>query len=219
MKPVDVYVSSHYDIIKHMLSKPILHNRIGKWVLALSEFSLTYVPLKAMKGQIVADFIRDRGLTDISVNMVTQTMWQLYFDGSSHRNGSGIGVLIISPQGIPSTFKYKISEACSNNEVEYEALITGLRALLDLGATEVQIKGDSELVIRQITKQYKCIKENLIIYHALVIQLLEKFHVVHITHVPRNENSAPNELAQIASGYRVSKDRLRELIEVKDKEV
>ncbi|XP_058741269.1 uncharacterized protein LOC131613635 [Vicia villosa] len=219
MKPVDVYVSSHFDIIKHMLSKPILHSRIGKWALALTEFSLTYVPLKAMKGQIVADFIVDQGLTDVSINMVTQTTWQLYFDGSSHRNGSGIGVLIISPQGIPSTFKYKISEACSNNEVEYEALITGLRALLDLGATEVQIKGDSELVIRQITKEYKCIKENLIIYYALVILLLDKFHVVHINHVPRIENSGANKLAQISSGYRVSKYRLGELIEIKEKEV
>ncbi|XP_058722926.1 uncharacterized protein LOC131594741 [Vicia villosa] len=168
-----------------MLSKPILHSRIGKWALALSEFSLTYVPLKVVKGQIVADFIVDHGLTDVSINMVTQTMWQLYFDGSSHRNGSGIGVLIISPQGIPSTFKYKISEACSNNEVEYEALITGLRVLLDLGATK----------------------------------LLERFRVEHISHVPRIENSAANELAQIASGYKVSKDRLGKLIEVKEKEV
>jgi hypothetical protein len=42
-----------------MLSKPILHSRIGKWALALTEYSLTYKPLKAVKGQIVADFIAD----------------------------------------------------------------------------------------------------------------------------------------------------------------
>src|SRR4051812_9415848 len=39
IKPVDVYVSSHFDVIKHMLSKPILHSRIGKWALVLTEFS------------------------------------------------------------------------------------------------------------------------------------------------------------------------------------
>jgi hypothetical protein len=49
-KPVDVYVSSHFDVIKHMLSKPILHSRIGKWALALTEYSLTYMPLKVVKG-------------------------------------------------------------------------------------------------------------------------------------------------------------------------
>src|ERR1051325_7499095 len=51
IKPVDVFVSFYFDIIKHMLSKTILHSRIGKWVLALTEYSLTHVPLKAMKGQ------------------------------------------------------------------------------------------------------------------------------------------------------------------------
>ncbi|CAJ2645601.1 unnamed protein product [Trifolium pratense] len=50
IKPVNVYVYSHFDIIKHMLLKPILHSRIGKWALALTEYSLTYQPLRAVKG-------------------------------------------------------------------------------------------------------------------------------------------------------------------------
>ena len=41
IKHVDVYVYSHFDIIKHMMSKPILHSRVGKWALALTEYSLT----------------------------------------------------------------------------------------------------------------------------------------------------------------------------------
>jgi len=38
IKPFDVYIYSHFDIIKHMLSKPVLHNRVGKWALALTEY-------------------------------------------------------------------------------------------------------------------------------------------------------------------------------------
>lgn len=48
IKPIDDYVSMHFNVIKHMLSKPILHCRIGKRTLALSEYSLTYAPLKVM---------------------------------------------------------------------------------------------------------------------------------------------------------------------------
>ena len=44
----------------------------------------------------------------------------------------------------------------------------GLEALLELGATRVEIRGDSELVVKQITKEYKCIKDNLITYFVIV---------------------------------------------------
>ena len=68
IKPVDVYVSYHFDVFKYMLSKPILHSRIGKWALALTEYSLTFMPLRAVKGQVVADFIVDHSIQVESTN-------------------------------------------------------------------------------------------------------------------------------------------------------
>jgi hypothetical protein len=103
-----------------MLSKPILHSRIGKWALALTEYSLTYKPLKAVKGQIVADFIADHSAIETPQNYVESQPWKLYFDGSKHKHGVGIGILIISPSKIPTKFKYKINGFCSNNEAEYK---------------------------------------------------------------------------------------------------
>ena len=96
-------------------------------------------------------------------------------------------------------------------------MIAGLEALLELGATRVEIMGDSELVIKQITKEYKCIKENLIFYFVIANKLLRKFEYVDIKHIPRLKNQEANDLAQIASGYKVSKERLEDLIEVRGK--
>jgi len=200
IKPFDVYVYSHFDIIKHMLLKPILHSRVGKWALALTEYSLTYQSLKSIKGQIVADFIVDHSIMEPLSSVVDNQPWKLYFDGSSHKNGTGIGIMIISPKNIPTKFKFRLNQFCSNNEAEYEALITGLEILLELGAKYVEIKGDSELVLKQLTKQYKCAKENLIMYFIAANALIKRFTHVKIQHIPRIENQESNDLAQIASG-------------------
>jgi hypothetical protein len=60
-----------------MLSMPILNGRIGKWILALSEFELRFESAKAVKGQITADFITEyRGS---SINLLEITPWALFF--------------------------------------------------------------------------------------------------------------------------------------------
>lgn len=54
VKHSEVLVTSHFGIIKHMLRKPILNSRIGKWALALTEFSSTYVPFNySIKEKII----------------------------------------------------------------------------------------------------------------------------------------------------------------------
>lgn len=142
IKLVDVYVYSHFDVIKHMLLKPILHSRIGKWDLNLTKYSLTYCPLKARKGQIVTDFIVDHPVVEAIQSYAETRPWKLYFDDSRRKDGTGIGVFIISPGDIPTKFKFRIEGLYLNNEVKYKALVTGLQILLDLGVKDVKIKGD-----------------------------------------------------------------------------
>ena len=98
-------------------------------------------------------------MVEPSLNMVDTNPWWLYLDESSHKYGTGIGVLILSPQDIPTRFKCRIDEKCSNNKAEYEALISGLRILKELGASKIEVREDSELVIKQVTREYKCIKK------------------------------------------------------------
>ena len=171
-----------------MLSKPILHNRVCKSALALTKYSLTYQSLKSVKGQIFADFIVDHSIVEESLKFMDVQPWKLYFNGSSHKSGTGFGILIISPENIPTKLKFRLYKLCSNNEADYEALIAALVILLELGAKNVEIRGDSELVIKQLTKEYKCVKENLIIYFATATALLKRFNRENIQHVPRIEN-------------------------------
>ena len=77
----------------------------------------------------------------------------MYFDGVANQLGFGIGILLISPQGdhIPRSVEMTFSNhhRLTNNIVEYEACITGLETALDLGVRQLEIHGDSNLVIQQ----------------------------------------------------------------------
>ena len=76
----------------------------------------------------------------------------MYFDGFVAKVGAG--VYIISPVRDFKAMLYKLTFECTNNVVEYEALLLGLNSLKDMGAKRVQIMGDSELVINQVNDSY-----------------------------------------------------------------
>ncbi|GKV35610.1 hypothetical protein SLEP1_g43856 [Rubroshorea leprosula] len=177
----EVFVVSKTDVIKYMLSWPLLRGRIGKWILALAEFNLRYLPQKAVKGQVLADFLADHPCLDVNadedkgINLFSIDLvpWRLIFDGSSTDQAFGAGIIIV-----PS----------------------------------VEIVGDSQLVLKQLSGEYKCTSVVLSPYFATAIQLLEEFDDVSLKHIPRNMNIEANELAQIASGVKMPEGILEKVI-------
>jgi len=80
----------------------------------------------------------------------------MYFDGSVIAPGSGAGVVLISPDGSRLRYAIRLHFLASNNTMEYEALINGLRIAIVLGATRLYVRGDSELVMDQVMKESSC---------------------------------------------------------------
>ena len=74
--------------------------------------------------------------------------WVLYFDGSLKIDGGSAGVLFISPKGEQLKYVFKILFKVSNNEVEYEALLHGLRLAVSLGIKWLLVYDDSLLVVQ-----------------------------------------------------------------------
>jgi hypothetical protein len=89
-----------------------------------------------MKGQIVADFIVQHSIDkqlDLDVGYVTFTPWKLHFDGSAYRSGCGAGIIVMSPNGAVFEALSRLDHKCTNNQIEYEALLFGLQILHDMG--------------------------------------------------------------------------------------
>ncbi|KAI5327194.1 hypothetical protein L3X38_026590 [Prunus dulcis] len=237
MLPHTIYIIAKTDLIKYMLTRPMLRGRIGKWTLALTEFTLRYVPQKAVKGQAVADFLTDHPGEEIenmdsldiaNANLLTRahvclnnpiysihlTPWKLYFDGSKTDKASGAGVVLEEPLGIRHCYSFQLDFQCTNNRAEYEALIIGLEMLVELGIQSVEILGDSMLVLKQIAGEYKCLSPSLAVYLVAARNLLTEFREATWEHIPREENFAANELAQVASGIQMPEDCVQRIIKI-----
>ena len=101
--------------------------------------------------------------------------WKMYFDGATSQNRSGIRVLLISPKGTHIPFFSRLNFFATNNATEYEACIMGLQAALSLGLEELEVYGDSALIIFQIQDRWRIKEEKLVPYHECLQKSASKF--------------------------------------------
>ena len=125
---------------------------------------------------------------ELGIYEVERWSWVLKFDGSSTKNSARAKIVIISPKGIKTTLSFNLAFKCTNNQVEYEALVIGLEILMELGAQEVHILGDSQLVLWQLIGEYKCNNLLLAPYYTTSTQLLDSFHSVDFEYMPMESN-------------------------------
>ncbi|XP_077215716.1 uncharacterized protein LOC143850343 [Tasmannia lanceolata] len=143
-----VLLLSRMDPLKYLFEKPALTGRTARWLLLLSEFDITYVTQKSVKGRVIAEHLADspveesaflkaefpdEEIMDIEED-TPNTRWTMYFDGAVNNQGQGIGAVLVSPQKeyIPISIKLQTKNHFA------DALAT-LASMLDISATmEVQ---------------------------------------------------------------------------------
>ena len=124
----------------------------------------------------------------------------LQFDGGSRGNPgpAGIGITLTDEQGTPL---YELGEflgRCTNNVAEYTALIRGLSAARTIGARKLQVRSDSELLVRQINGIYKVKSPDLKPLFQQAMSLMNQIGDVKVSHVYREGNTRADELANEA---------------------
>ncbi|KAJ1406581.1 Ribonuclease H domain [Sesbania bispinosa] len=198
---VEVMVKS--EGIKYMLQNPSLTGRMSRWALMLSEYDIQLLYPSKLRSQSVAymmaitpsgqeeevkEEVRGEVLEVNACDPQGHERWKLRFDGTPANPKGGAGVVLSNDQGEIFAFSYHLGFPCTNNEAEYEALILGLRMAEDMKVKRLQIKGDSNLVIRQLKGEYGVKEQSLAVYRDEALRLLNLFEEVEAVHVPRAEN-------------------------------
>ena len=122
---------------------------IAKWAIELLPFDITYKPRRAIKSQVLADFVTEWTEADLPKEYGTYSNW-----GSKMLAGLGAGVVLTSPTGDVVQYVLQILYTDSNNAAEYEALLHGLRMKVSMGIQRLEVRGDSNLVISQINGDF-----------------------------------------------------------------
>jgi len=89
------------------------------------------------------------------VTLLELTPWALFFDGSTCNQGGGVGIVLISPQGISFEYVIPIKPISTNNQAQYEAILKGIQLLHEVKAKSIEIFGDSQLVINRLLGLYE----------------------------------------------------------------
>jgi len=124
----------------------------------------------------------------------------LYCDGASRGNPgpSSFGWTLVDESGKCVGEAGKKLPDGTNNIAEYEAMVAGLQAAIELGIRQLVVRADSELVIRQVTGRYKVKSPGLIPLYQKVRELSGRFDRIAFEHVPREQNKRADALANMA---------------------
>jgi ribonuclease HI len=170
------------------------------WAVELMGETLSFVPHKAIKSQVLADFLAEWVDTQLPTALIQPELWTMYFDGSLMKIGAGAGLLFVSPHGKQLRYVLRLHFPASNNMAEYEALVNGLRIAIELGVRCLDARGDSQLVIDQVMKNSHCRDRKMEAYCDEVRRLEDKFYMLELNHIARRYNETADKLAKIASG-------------------
>ncbi|XP_027155826.1 uncharacterized protein LOC113756302 [Coffea eugenioides] len=209
--------------LRQILTKPEVSGRMTKWAVELAEHDIGYQSRTSIKGQALADFLAEgTSLPASEPSSMPEAVrpeepWILFVDGASSKEGSGADLLLISSTGEELTYALRFDFPASNNEAEYETLLTGLQIAHQMGVTAIRVRSDSQLVVYQVRGEYEAKEYVMKKYLAKVQEAIKLFNLFEIERVPRSQNKRADALSKLTSSSfaHLSKEVLVEVVKQK----
>ena len=172
------------------------------------------MPRTSIKGQVLADLVAEFTKPEIEellsngnmdeklVGTVSQyglPTWEVYVDGVSNQKGSGVGLVLMSPEKVVIEKFLRLDFLATNNEAEYETLLKGMTMVQRMGGKSIKLFSDSRLVVSQVKGEFEAKYERMQGYLNQVKCMQLKFDSFDLLHVPRNGNAHADSLAMLAT--------------------
>ena len=187
--------------LRGTIHKPDLSGRMARWAMELSQYGIRYKTRLSKKGQVLADFLAKLPQPNTRPN--SEGWWTLYVDRASRQSGAGVGLQLTSPAGERIEQAVRLGFNASNNESEYEALIAGVELALPMGANNLLIRSDSQLVVGQVNAEFESREPQMERYVSLVKQRLSPLSAQRLEHVLRDRNERVDALAVVTVSFPV----------------
>jgi ribonuclease HI len=177
-----------------------LSRRLVNWAIELGQYDIEYHPRTAVKGQALADFVVEMNETPDAEELPKSLTWIAYVDGSSAGGRCGAGIAFRGPNREEFRYALKFGFVATNNEAEYEAVLSAMEIAREMGIMNLEIRSDSRVVVEQVNGSYAAQEVRMSQYLDKVRQFYPYFDKVALTMVPREENGLADALSRIGSG-------------------
>ena len=142
----------------------------------LRAFDIKYMPRTFVNGQILANLVVEFIEPALEKMSTTQNMdgksvgtislqeppfWKVYVDGAANQKGSGVGLVLISPEKLTIEKLLRLGFSATNNEAKYEALLEGVRMVQRMGGKVIKVFLDSRMVVGQVGRELEARDERM----------------------------------------------------------
>ena len=96
-----------------------------------------------------------------TISLQEPLFWKVYVDGEANRRGSGVGLVLISPEKLTIEKPLRLGFLATNNEAEYETLLEGMSMVQRMGGKVVKMFSDSRLIVDQVNGELEARDERM----------------------------------------------------------
>jgi ribonuclease HI len=185
--------------LKKILQKPDLSGRLVNWSVELGQFDIEFYPRTSIKGQVLTDFLLEFSNKPESEELPKKETWVAYVDGSSANWKSGVGVTLANPDGESFRYAIKLDFVTTNNEAEYEAVLARLSIAREMGARNIEVISDSQVVVSHVQGLAEAQGEKMIQYLNKVREYQSNFRRTAMTKILWEENVKADALSKMGS--------------------